>query len=45
MGETDFSIPVMNKLMNTGVVGANMGFTELPKPICSGVDWGDEDLL
>lgn len=40
-----FSIPVMNKLMDTGVVGANMGFAKLPKPICGGVERGDEDLV
>ena len=38
-------IPMMNKLMNTTVIGANMGFGKLPHPSCGSIHWGCQDLL
>ena len=36
---------MMNKLMNAGVIGANMGFTKLLKPVCRSIDRWGENLL
>ncbi|KAF3975240.1 hypothetical protein CMV_001490 [Castanea mollissima] len=40
-----FIIPMMNKLMKTRVIGASMGFTKLPKPVCCRINRWGENLL
>lgn len=45
VGEKYTYIPMTNKLMNTTVIGANMGFGKLPHPSCGSIHWGCQDLL
>lgn len=32
-------IPMVDKLMDSSIIRANMGFGQLPRPIAGGVDW------
>ena len=38
-------IPMMDKLVNSSVIGANMCFGKLPQPIRAGIQWRGKDLF
>ncbi|GAA5202962.1 hypothetical protein GCM10023322_84460 [Rugosimonospora acidiphila] len=37
--------PVVNELVNAGIIGADMGFGELPNPVGGGINCGCDHTL